>query len=505
MDDDVNLKGDFDLGNRASNNDENTTIEGPDPAVRSVITSTAEANPTRIFDFTAQNLRLTLDNLELVSNETPSAVLSPGTTQDGGVIAAEKNNAALTLMNVYIHGEAPDAEFGGVIAAVTKSDDSDVLIQDSDIRDGDARLEGGGVYAALTGDGGTNGHASGGTLTIERSKIGLNTVNFSGVGTDAWGGGVSSTSANTRILDSEIYNNTVTTTVDVGVHGGGIAVRDGSGPLNASSTLKVLRSSIASNTAENPVGGGVATREEQGGGIYKQGINVFNLVNSSVIGNHVGDPAPLTAITDSGGGVWASGGFNAVRYVTLDDNVDETPVAMALDGETSFDLMAPTGGMTLKGSILDSATSFNNSACGGLVTSEGGNVFRTTDPACDADPTVGDVIFNPSLGAFTNTNGTIVGGTGGFPVRAKTPAVGSVATDLVPSDQCGDSGGSDTRGPDAGRNRVGLHHAEHPAQLPAAAASRRWLGRRFRGRFGSDGPARCRTEQVQEEEVEEGP
>ena len=391
-------------------------IRSDNPTARRTISMADQVAQNRIFQL-MNGADLTLRTLTITSDDDVASA-------NGGIVEGFGVDMRLTLENSELNATkvGVSARQGGLIwfsSGVT----GQLTIRDSELTGGEVSNAGGAVWADTA------------PVLIERSSIHTNTSNstFNGFGR---GGGVqlNSNGAALTMTDSEVYNNDVTTTSAApgcSVVAGGIDVGEGG-------TIK--RSLIYDNSVTSS-----GTCGERGGGIAATGT--LNVSNTTIAGNKAGTDG--IALTGTGGGMSTSNGTTNLNHVTFAGNTAASSGDQLVDSQD-------TGFTTYTGSIFsggDDPCSDVGAAPPDLV-SGGYNAITPADCPSVGTDSVGGSIGLAALPPADN-GGTVVGGTGGTPIRTLAISGFGTAFNLVPTGNCAAAEGTDQRGAGFTRPQAG--------------------------------------------------
>jgi hypothetical protein len=375
-------------------------IRSDNPAVRRTINMVDLTGENRILLLNDAATDLTLRGLRITNADD---VL----TGTGGVVYAQNDGSKLTVENSEVNATKAgrNAKNGGVIAV--NGFGSSLTIRDSMVTGGEVSQNGGGI------------HSNGAPVTIERSSIHTNTSDSTIDGSGRGGGIYADINGNSTLTmsDSEVYDNHVTTTCSVPCQAAG-------GGMSTGKPATIKRSLISDNTVTSAGGA-----YEYGGGLY--GEDTLNIFNTTFHNNVAGS-------TGQGiGGAILTYGPATLANDTFAGN--HAQVA----GDDLGAIEAPSD-ITYTGSILG-GTGDPCWISNGSLTSLGYNAIASTDCPSVASDSVGGAIG--LAGALADNGGTVVGGTGGAPIRTLAISNAGTAFNLVPIGViCAAAEGTDQRG-----------------------------------------------------------
>jgi len=349
-------------------------------------------------------------------------------------------------------------------------------------------------------------------ITLERVRVSGNVVE--GPASPIGGGIYMSAISNPQlsVTRSVIEGNRVTNTDPLApstesATGGGIAASGG-----VLSELVVTSTQVTDNevTVLSPM-----IASHAGGGV-RVNVATFSLAESSVEGNSAGragavflnvpaSGAEIAATTLAGNEATAGGGGAIVAFGSGTLSVEDSTLAGNTSAQSGRVALMNTGstlaldGVTISSDGLDGASALSGigatlsyrrtildhlgaSICSGgtTFTSLGDNLFRASDPACNANVGIGDQVLNPQLEPLANNGG---------PTRTMALDPLSPAIDAIGNEACPPPG-ADQRGvPRPGRGGgaqcdIGAFEAA-ALELRVQARPRLKPGRKLAGR------ARC--------------
>jgi hypothetical protein len=365
------------------------------------------------------------------------ATVRGATLADSG--AGIRSAGALTLRRAVVADNEANNADGGGIATLTGS--GPTLIADSVIGSPDGVIPGnraGGLAPfGVFGGGGISQGMGAGTLTIQDSRISLNTVKAESV---ARGGGIYGGSA-VNISDSEVSGNVATVTSSGSSEGGMVQYV---GPLTMRRTTVSGNSALATGGGSGAIGGvGIETdgtlledstiANNTGRSeilMSGSGTEVATVRRSTIVGadDGIGTSSGLVLENSTVSGSGSGNGVTAIFGGAV--SVDATTVSGYAIGLAAYQ---PTSTATVRGSIVADNGLECEEAVGGTISSAGGNVDEGDDCGFSA---AGDLTNTDPLLAPLADNGGL---TETRSIPANSPAVDNFAAGCPPP-------GTDQRG-----------------------------------------------------------
>lgn len=306
-----------------------------------------------------------------LANSTVSGNVASADNPANGKGAGIFNGGALTVMNSIVSGNTLIAITGGNVKGAGIYNSGTLTVANSTvsgntlIRINGGMVRGGGIY-------------NDGTLNVTNSMISSND------------GGIFSTGP-VNVMNSTVSSNA----------GGGI--------FNSGNMLTVSNSTVSGNTPGSPFSGGW-----NGGGI-RNGLGTMVVTSSTISGNSLCCGKP-------GGGSYGGGIENGGSGTLANSTVSDNSVNYGVGGIYNF------GTLTVTNSTVSGNTSATTGGGGGIYNYGALIVMNSTVYSNSVAGQNGGGIGNSGGGAFTMTNTTVSGNSGGVLISAGS---GSIRNTIV--------------------------------------------------------------------------